>query len=466
GGTNLDEITNITADAYGNCYVTGFFMSDSLHIGNHTLVNTVFTGYMDTFIAKYDSSGNCIWATSFGGDDDEFGGGIVTDADNNLFLTGGSWSYQVHFGSYTFNNSGPPRMYIIKYDTAGTFHWVSSYSDGGNSGGANIHRDLNDNLYVTGSFHGQYIIFGNDTLNNPGWNQEIFILKCDTAGNIKWAKSAHGNGQDDIGATLLDANSNLVVSGVFYSDSIIFENTVLINSDTINNLGDIFLAKYDTSGNVLWAKKAGGISWDTNGGVTCDAGGNIYMSGSFRYPSIDIDTITLINADTLNDTDDIFVAKFDSAGNIQWAIRAGSENTDYGTNLSADASGNIYVTGFFESDSIVLGNTVLANSGYRDFYLAKLGDITGINKNVPLANSNAVAFPNPFSDITTIEFSSSENFTGVTLNLYDVWGREILSKIFSGTKISLNRRGISSGVYCYKISNGQKNSWTGKIVIQ
>src|SRR5947207_2063693 len=98
-----------------------------------------------------------------------------------------------------------------------------------------------------------------------------------------WAKSAEGNSYDEASSVTTDNAGNIYFTGYFYNDSIIF------GVDTLKNLGanDIFLVKYNSNGNVLWAKKAGGVGDDYVSAITTDLVGNIYIVGWFGGTTMD-----------------------------------------------------------------------------------------------------------------------------------------------------------------------------------
>ena len=140
---------------------------------------------------------------------------------------------------------------------------------------------------------------------------------------------------------------------------------------------DIFVAKYEASGDLVWAKRAGGTSTDEGHGIAVDGAGNSYVTGDFR------DSATFgpgeTNATTLTSAggDDIFVAKYEASGDLVWAKRAGGTSTDEGHGIAVDGAGNSYVTGDFR-DSATFGpgetnatTLTSASAGSADIFVAK-----------------------------------------------------------------------------------------------
>ncbi len=132
----------------------------------------------------------------------------------------------------------------------------------------------------------------------------VTIVANAQAPNFLWAKSTEGISEDQVQSIATDANGNAYITGYFYSPAITFSTTTLTNAGG----QDIFIAKFDSGGSVLWAKSEGGIKYDYGQGIATDANGNIYVSGQFSSPTITFDTITLTNAVNIY-TYDIFIAK-------------------------------------------------------------------------------------------------------------------------------------------------------------
>ena len=306
----------------------------------------------------------------------------------------------------------------ILFAQAPNWQWAKSAPGNSDHNGQCVTSDSNGFVYVAGEYFGTSVTFGNDTLMNTGPGG-VFIVKYDSVGNVIWAvggyaKGAAGFGQAANGITI-DANGNLVVVGEFSSDSLTFDNTVLLNSAT-NSTFDIFLARYDTSGNFLSAISEGGNDDDRAEGVASDANGNIYVTGSFESPTLTFGTSTLTNSSFAYF--DLFVVKFDNNGNVVWAKKAGGTEHDDGASICVDTWGDVYVTGWFRSPTIVFGSTTFANpSGWNYGYVVKY-DSSG---NILWAKRAGDACIHITTDgmgyiFITGEFSNTFTFDTITLN--------------------------------------------------
>lgn len=367
GGINSDYGKSIAVDANGNSYVTGHFGFASITFGSTTLTTI---GGDDIYVVKYDASGNAIWAKSAGGTQYDHGLGIAVDGNGNVYVTGSFNSPSITFGSITLTNPNIyTEMFVVKYDASGNVVWTNSGSGTSNDYGLGIAVDGNGNSYVTGYFTSPTLSCGSITLTNVGnpafFRDEMFIAKYDSSGTVAWAKSGAGTGFDEGTAIAVDASGNSYVTGWFSDPGINFGGTYLATTSGYS----IFLVKYDTSGNVVWAKKAGGNSTDYAYGIAIDAIGNSYATGTFRSSTISFGSSTLNNVGL----DDMFIMKFDASGNPQWAKSAGGTYYDKAKAVAVDANGNSYVAGYFASTSIAFGSTTLTSPslGVNTMFLVK-----------------------------------------------------------------------------------------------
>ncbi len=188
-------------------------------------------------------------------------------------------------------------------------------------------------------------------------------------GSWVWAKSAGGTATDYIDRSAVDNSGNFIAGGNFKSATLVLGNVTLTNSDTTNY--NVFLAKYDSSGSVLWARSFGGSLDDRIGDVKTDASGNIYITGYFFSKVFTIGSFTFNNLDTSGTYPDIYIAKYNAAGTLLWAKRAGAEFADYGNGLAIDLAGNVYITGAYMGNAM-FGNLLLTTNLVGGFYVVKM----------------------------------------------------------------------------------------------
>jgi hypothetical protein len=199
------------------------------------------------------------------------------------------------------------------------------------------------------------------------------------APNWAWAKSAGGTEFDFGFSTTTDAAGNVYVAGLFSSPTITFGSTTLTNPDTTGASNGIFVVKYDTFGNVIWANGSGCTeNLDADLAITTDTQGNVYLTGHFVSTSITFGTTTLIKTPSVSYYSDIFIVKYDANGNVIWAKSAGGTGDDMGKSITADANGNIYITGWFNSPSIIFGTDTLNSTFSHNYFLVKFDSLGNV----------------------------------------------------------------------------------------
>ena len=364
-GGLADSGSGVAVDAAGNVYVTGFFESTNLSFDNVTITNS---GGRDVFLAEYDTQGNALWARNAGGTTYDSANAIAVDVASNVYVTGVFLSPTISFGGRTLTNSGGGDVFVAKYDSSGSLLWAERGGGNDTDAGDGIAIDPVGNVYVTGDFYSGTARFGDlaITNTNPG-SSDMFLAKYDAAGNILWARAGGGSGNDYGKGVVADGVNSVFVTGSFDSP------IASLGGVLVTNFGgyDVLLAKYDSSGNVLWAKGAGGSDgFEEATGIARDDVGNVYITGSFTAPIVAFDDVTLSN----RGASDIFVAKYDSAGNVSWAKSAGGKDADQSFGVGVDEANNVHIAGGFESATASFGSLTLTNATLNnyDIFLAKL----------------------------------------------------------------------------------------------
>jgi Concanavalin A-like lectin/glucanases superfamily/Secretion system C-terminal sorting domain len=192
-----------------------------------------------------------------------------------------------------------------------------------------------------------------------------------------FAKSMGGTSADLGRAVATDAAGNVYTTG-YFAATVDFDPGAGIANLTTAGVSDIFISKLDAGGNFVWAKKMGGTGTDVGYGITIDASGNVYTTGSYQSTA-DLDPGTGTANLTSAGGNDIFVSKLDAAGNFVWAKSMGGVGVDIAYGISVDASGNVYTTGYFTGTADLdpgAGTANLTAAGSNDIFISKL-DVSG-----------------------------------------------------------------------------------------
>jgi hypothetical protein len=193
----------------------------------------------------------------------------------------------------------------------------------------------------------------------------------------QWAKSAGGIFVEEGTGVDVDAAGNTYITG-FYSSPNSGPYNCTFGDSTITSVNgnDLFIAKYDVLGTLVWVRSVGGTGDDRGRAITVDAGGNIFVTGHFSSPTITFDTITLTSTSA-----DLFIAKYNTAGRVIWAKSAvGNNASEYSQSIAIDNTGSAYITGYYYSASVVFDTITLTNpytttGGYK-YFVARY-DING-----------------------------------------------------------------------------------------
>lgn len=298
--------------------------------------------------------------------------------------------------------------------------------------------DASGNVYVVGNFSGT-ANFGNmavTTITSAG-NSDVFIAKYSSTGNLQWVKSAGGTGTDQSQSIAVDATGNVYITG-FYRATASFENT----SITALDRDDIFVAKYDINGNFQWVKSAGSTLEDSGKGIAVDASGNVFVTGFYKLTAtFDNQTVTSVGGE------DIFMAKYDGSGNLQWVKSAGGTGDDRGLDIATDSNGNLYVTGHYLETATFGGSSITSTGGF-DVFIAKYngdgviqwlrtggGSSHDYGQSIAVSPNGLVAVTGGFQSFATFEsngITSAGNFD-VFIAKYNSFGSFLWVRSAGGT---------------------------------
>lgn len=389
-GITSQIITELVTDKNGNAIVAGNYIGDmtidsitiSMHANNFPTALD-FTKY-DLHISKFNENGDLQWVVyPTGIDTNQFSQvwDLTIDPSGNtiawLNLNQMTPSAAIVFGTDTIYT----RSSMVKFDNNGNVVWHSDFAR--DEYGPNLATDNSGNIYLTATLGAGELTRTYDTVTvtnpHPIGNQEAAIVKFNSEGRALWAITAGGNNEDQIFSICTDSLGNLYVGGTFSSDTMFFNaTTFLVNTAPASYFpADYFYAKYDSNGNLIWAKS---IPWASAGFAylprfrfTVNPVGELFLSG------MQSDTSFYVGPYNFADTG-LFVAKMDVNGDAVWATYVGNPKYNSAVkNITVDESGYIYLSGFIGfADSVLMANTVLYNAGSLDAYIVVLNPNGGL----------------------------------------------------------------------------------------
>ncbi len=318
------------------------------------------------------------WATSIGSISGDQGYSVTTDIFGNVYTTGvfsGVADFDPGSGTYTLSTLGGYDIFISKLDPLGNFLWAKRMGGSNSDGATCITTDPSGDVYLTGGFR--------DTIDmDPGpltfslvsfGNDDAFVCKLSSLGNLIWAKQIGGVGNDFISSLTIDPFGNIYSAGSFQSTTDFDPGIGTYSLTSIGSL-DAFVLKLDASGSFVWARKIGSSANDGALGICADQLGNIYSTGYFSFTA-DFDPGAAVVNLTSAGLYDSFVWALDAGGNYLWAKNFGGLQSDMGYSINSDASGNLYSTGTFVNISDLdpgVGTSTVSSNGLNDIYVSKL----------------------------------------------------------------------------------------------
>lgn len=357
GGTSSESSNALVTDSSGNVYITGSFRDSVDFDPGPGVFTMVANGSVDAFVLKLDVSGNLVWAKQFGGSRTGFfgipgetGSDITIDPFGDI-LVAGLFGDTTDFdpGPETFEliaNPGLGDAFVLKLDTAGNFIWVKTVGGSGLDKAFALCTDVEGNIFVTGRFQ-QTVDFDPGAGSFPlttASSMDLFTLKLDVAGNFAWAVQHYVSGVSDVRDITVDNLGHVYVAGytrVYPAPGANWEGSG--PAMTIWKL-------HADSGNNVWIYQTNNVADpnDRPNAIYWDPNGYLYVCGLFSG-EVNFSVNSELGFDTATSAglSDIFVLKMDSSANIIWYKTMGAAGDDEATDITLDASGNVYVTGLF-----------------------------------------------------------------------------------------------------------------------
>jgi hypothetical protein len=382
GGTNSETATALATDFGGNAYVAGSFSGPAL-FSPSSITNI---GGTDAFVAMYDAAGSLVKVRRSGGVGHDAAQAVDVDGDGNAVISGAHGA-PAAFGGFALDNLGSKDAFVAKVSfftpdlppvitsqpaglsttngrteslalgvsssTAVQFQWFFNGNTlaGATNGTLNLANVQFSNV-------GSYFVTASNAFGMV--TSDTATVRIEISPLVLWTAKHGGTGDDQGVAVAVDATTNVYMAGHF-SGTVAFGTSNLVSSGGT----DIFFARYNSTGTLLWVRKYGGSQADTVSKLVLDSAGNIFMAGSINGTAF-IGGTNLVG--TLQW--DGFIAKHDPDGNFLWARRVGGSSSDIATSMATDNTGNAYLTGSFGGIAN-FGGIALTNLNQTNFFLAK-----------------------------------------------------------------------------------------------
>jgi uncharacterized protein (TIGR03437 family) len=301
-GTTGTENAYAVAVAPNALYAVG-------EVQNGAFPGATNAGRTDAFVSKFDLDGVLLWSRQFGTAGPDAARGVAADA-SGVYVVGDIG------GALQGPSAGAGDVFVRKYDPEGNILWTKQFGGTTDDQASAAAVDASG-VYVTG------FITGTLPGQTDAGSNDVFVRKYDFAGNELWTRQ-FGTGDQDKGFGIAVDSSGVYVCGI-------------TGGALTTRVGgtDVFLRKYDASGNALWTRQFGSNTTDGVGAVAVNATG-VYVAGH---------TSGALQGQTkIGGLWDAFIWKFDLSGNEQWSKQFGTtgEESGYGVALGPQI---VYVAG-------------------------------------------------------------------------------------------------------------------------
>ncbi|MGB5531067.1 MAG: T9SS type A sorting domain-containing protein [Ignavibacteriaceae bacterium] len=418
--------------------------------GGYILVGDVNSS--DIILIKTDVSGNEQWTKIYGGSLSDLGNSVIQTNDGGFIIVGNTAS----------RGAGLQDVWLIKTDSNGDSIWTKTFGGPDSEIGYSVQQTSDNGYIITGY-----------TRSFSAGQEDVWLIKTDSIGNEQWNKIFGGTSYDKGYSVQQTSDGGYIITG---------------ETASFGLLGDVWLIKTDSNGNIQWTKTFGANWPDAGYSVNQTSDGGFIIAGqtdSFGAGSSDF---WLIKTNSVGDTlwtktfgsagfetgrsvkqttdggyivcgfedpsgtgfEDVLFIKTDSDGNTQWTKSLGGTQSERSFAVIETTDDGFALVGYTSSFGL-----------NGDVWLVKLGgNTTGINSDQPVLKDFSLLqnYPNPFNPVTKISWQSPTG-SHQTLKIYDLLGNEVATLVDENLPagnydIDFDASGLTSGIYFYQLKSG------------
>jgi hypothetical protein len=452
GGSNSfpngEVVNGIAYDFSANTIcITGVFFGTCI-LGSDTLNSDA----EDFFIAKFDTSGDCLWAKKAGGPNND-GATAITINSSGEIIVAGNFNSALTIDTVMVQSGSS----LLKFDENGNCLWAHKIFNANGNGYDGFFARLKtkgENIFGFGSCEVDSFVVDTTEVKTNFISGQYILAKFDSSGHSQWITPCAGSGiNSGFGLTIDDVGS-CYITGQF-SGVAIFQDDTIYNSHS----SDLFIAKYNPSGEVMWVSQGHSSNFAIGKSLAVSPSNNFYLTGAFS-DTISFDNDTIVGSGAVN----LLLLRFDSTGSfigLKDVINTAGECVD------VDNAGLVYLTGGLFGTTAFGSNQPISNLGLNNIFVAKSDAITGENV-LEKTNNSLVIYANPNQGKCTINIPDYlKKDKNLSLTIYDNAGRIIQQRsiIRNEEKVSINLEAQPKGIY--NVTLGNKNRiYSGKIIFE
>lgn len=391
---------------------------------------------MQAFVAGISPTGQWNWVSGVNDPVSTEGWLVRVDANDNILL-GCKWGAD---------------MAVYRFTGAGVQGWTATATSSGSSVDAYAMDVLpSGDLVLTGRFHGT-TTFGGQSLTVGNQYYDLFVARLSAAGTWEWAIQGGGSHWDKGFGVCATANGEVFVAGTFRNTATFGPHQV-----TAGGSNDVFVARVSGAGQWLWVEAQGIAAYMEVYGMALDPlGEQIAITGTYAFAPAVIGGVSL----PAPQGDDMYVAAFDTTGQVIAAMGFGSGFSDQAMSVGYGASSELYLAGYYGYGSQWGSVTMPATQGL-DLYIGRL---------TPALVTATPTLPatDPLRVYATEQGLRAENPQALrgTLLLMDGMGRVVVQEPLTGATVqefSLPR--LAPAFYTWSVRTTDGAVRAGKVMV-
>ena len=289
------------------------------------------------------------------------GFGVALTPDGSVVTEGQSY-YYINLGTTNIYSYGGNQSYdalTTRYNAAGDLLWARADGGYNTEEGRSVAVDASGNIYAFASFGGTAYFDVTNVLQSMG-SDDVFLAKYAPAGQLLWVVRAGGGSSERAWGVAVDSQGNAVATGTF-------SGTMSLGATNLVSIGGqtVFVAKYSSSGMLLWAAKLGGTGNSYSTGIASGPASESYVTGYFDS-NLQYGDRCLFS----QGGQDGLVARFSQTGELDWVRTLASSATESVQAVAVAPNGEVWTCGYF-SGTLPFGATNLTSMGSYDIFVAK-----------------------------------------------------------------------------------------------
>ncbi|CAN5913648.1 SBBP repeat-containing protein [soil metagenome] len=465
GGTNFDGAYQLIA-LDSSFVIAGMTNSTDLPMFNATQATQ--GGSYDAFLLLLNDSGQLVRSTYYGGTASDLGLSIAKGVNGEIVLAGSSSSTDLPFAGSGFQGTmaGMIDAFVAVFDNAFNVQWSTYY---GGSFVEDIHAVTvtpQNEIAFTGATRSFNFPVTPDAWQNGLMNQpDNYVVKFSMAGARLYATFFGGTNTEDANGIVGDENGNLYITGFTYSADFPTQGTIF--QPTILGQNDVYVSRFDSTGQLVWSTFVGGGGQDVAWGMY-RFGKYIFICGQTESPSFPVSANAIQSAYAANG--DGFVIKMDTSGQMISGTFMGGNGVDALLAMVVDADTSVFACGNSYSTNLPTGSNPFqaTNAGAGDGYVVKFGmseELISTDVITVTENNSLLVYPDPATDFITIELLSNNLITEI--EILDATGRVAVKQDkVQQNKISIYVSDLNAGIYLVKVVDDHSQLQTIRIAIK